>query len=78
MPFRKVLEHNMIECKYLLSETFRSPHQDISLIRLIICYDPDFIMGKPEKQKEKRITIYQKINIDIVSYAKLKMQNGKY
>lgn len=54
MPFRKLLEHNMAECKYLLPENSRTPDQEISLTRLMICYNTDFIMGKIEKQKEKK------------------------
>lgn len=70
MPFRKLSEHNTVECKYLLSENCWSPDQEISLTRLIVCYDPDFTMGKIENQKEKRITINHKVNITVVSYTK--------
>lgn len=41
----------------------------------MICNHPDFIIGKTGKHKEKIITINQNININVVSYAKLKMQN---
>lgn len=43
----------------------------------MVCYDPDFIMGKIEKQKEKRVTINHNSNITVALYTKWKMENIK-